>query len=218
MAGRNLWHKPYFQPELNSVTKFASSKDRYLWETKYNHHLQRLQDIQSRPTHRPKIIKREYGPAEVQQIEADKARQFFERTQLNTLPLDSRPPSPSSSRRASLRNSEVSGLNRSPNISPRSSNIRRHTAPNSLQSLYPNQNYPIIKRASIPKQPKVKSGKDCNCDTTFIDSDHFFKSRVSGMWNGLPNCCKKKDLGKFDHLKIDEGDEVGEFLDNIGRV
>lgn len=216
MAGRNLWHKPYFQPELNSVNKFASSKDRYLWERQYNHHLLRLQNIQTRPTYKPKIMKREYRLDEVREVEAEKAKKFYERTRLNTLPLDSRPSSPSSSRRSSRRSSEVSGVNHSPNISPRISRAKWSSLPNSLQSLYPSQNYPIFKRNSqVPKQTTHDRLRKGCCQKTFKDSDTFFRNEVSSMWDGLPNCCNKtKAARQRDTARVEE-DKVTEDSDTF---
>ena len=179
MAGRNLWHKPYFQPELYPVNKNASSKDRYLWETNYNHHLLRLQNIQSRPVHRPRIIKREYNLEDLEKLEAEKARLFQERTQLNTLPIDSRSASPAHSRQSS----EVSGLNRSPGTSPRTSGIVSRSWPSSRQSLYTKQNYPTVRRSSkVERRVQTKAPKLQN-QNFITDSETFFQSEVRNIMN-----------------------------------
>lgn len=114
MAGRNMWHTPFFQPQLNNSAKFSNSKDRYRWESQYNGHLKRLQIIQGRQIYRPEIIKRTYPHSQYHQLDRERARAFAIRTQLNRLPL-------SGTTYSSRENSAASSRAGSPVPSPRGS-------------------------------------------------------------------------------------------------
>lgn len=101
MAGKNMWHKPYFQPQLNEKAKYCNSKDRYLWESSYNNHLRRLQIIQNRIVYKPTIIKRNYSDLQYRRLNKERSRVLSLRTQINTMPQSSNSNSPAISRATS---------------------------------------------------------------------------------------------------------------------
>lgn len=154
MAGQNLWHKPYFQPKLDHTSKFSISPDRFSWERRYNFHLKRLQMIETRPVYKPHIIKRHYTQDDYRQLSSQNARNFKMRTEINTLPLESRQASPSASPAASPVGSRVG----SPAVSRRNSAAKQMNIEDSLRrftfaafsgrnaSHFPDQDYPIMRR------------------------------------------------------------------------
>lgn len=187
MAGRNLWHQPQFQPELNSTYKFSGSRDRYSWERDYNHHLQRMQAVETRPVHHPKIKKREYHPRELLQLEAEKNINFINRTKINMLPLSSRNSSRPGSRRPSQYRSLPVSVNHSPLITPQASQLRRNTMP----ELYMNQSYPIIKRPTILKKSSKPHRKVVEEPSSLSYMDNLLQGLLVEIMENKKNCLRK---------------------------
>jgi len=171
MAGQNLWHKPYYQPQLSRESTTNSSKDKFEYQLSYHKHQQRLQKINQKPVKKLKLRKQEIPKKKAPQIHKinkqktlqDDLKLFNTSSEHNvdliggnneTMYLQSPPQSPQSSR-IHLNNTDIFGKESSI-LFNRSTSFSRNRRPTQIGSTYGNQSFSVMRKISIGK-PKQQS-------------------------------------------------------------
>lgn len=195
------WFKLRQQPWVGNAKPHprspVESMDKLFWERNYDHHRNRVAQIDNRQVTKPKIIKREYQNYDPNKMAREKARQLRYRTKINTYPLDSKQSSPAGSPMSSRRNS-FTGTTISPGISPYGSRILSPTSKtNSTNSMYLTQMYPVIRSVSAKPSSHYKVAK-IGYKTDF--SDYMLKKQLGNVLNKRECTCGRHKKTEKDRV------------------